>query len=134
MKRTFLTLILLTFSAGALAAAPVTGKAPDTRQAKAADRLLTQDGKLTAGVPNEAELNALIMMLESETERKKLIETLKTLNSLRQKSAAKQKAQQALGAQILGFLSDRVDRVSRECAAGADRDRGRCCQTIGARS
>ncbi len=119
MKHVAIALILLGFSAGTLVAAPVSGKAPDSRQAKAADRVLNQDGKLATGVPSEAEVNALIKTLENEAERKKLVETLKTLNSLRKPGKAASVSQEALGAQILGFVSARVDRFSEEFVAGA---------------
>ena len=119
MKHVVFALILLGFSAGALVAAPVAGKAPDTRQAKAADRLLTRDGKPAADVPSAAEINALIKTLEDDAERKKLVDTLKTLNSLRKPGETESTSKQALGAQILGFLSVRVDRFSEEFVAGA---------------
>jgi small-conductance mechanosensitive channel len=118
MKRTLFGLILLALSVGSVAAAPAPGKAPDTRQVKAAERALIADAQLAGGLPTEAELGALIKTLEDDAERKKLIETLKTLNGLRQASDAKQKAQEAFGAQVLGFLSGRIDRLSREFVAG----------------
>ena len=104
MKHVVFALILLGFSTGAPTAAQVAGKAPDTRQAKAADRLLTQDGKSAAGVPSEAEINALIKTLENDAERKKLVDTLKTLNSLRKPGETESTSKQALGAQILPLL------------------------------
>jgi small-conductance mechanosensitive channel len=118
MKRILFGLILLALSVGPVAAAPVPGKAPDTRQVKAAARALTADAQLAKGLPTEAELGALIKTLENDAERKKLVETLKTLNSLRQTSDAKQKAQDALGAQVLEFLSGRIGRLSREFVVG----------------
>ena len=111
-------LIFLALSAGALSAAAPPGKAPDTRQAKAASTLLNKDGKPAVALPTEAELNALIKTLENEAERKKLVETLKTLNSLQKPATARKTKREALGAQILGFLSDRMDRFSQDFVAG----------------
>lgn len=118
MKRIVFGLIFLAFSAGALGAATPPGKAPDTRQAKAGAKVLDRDGKLAIELPSDAELNALIQTLENETERKKLIETLRTLNSLQEPNSAKKTKREALGAQILTFLSDRMDRFSQDFVAG----------------
>ena len=118
MKHTVFGLIFLAFSAGTLAAAAPLGKAPDTRQAKAASTVLSQDGKPAISFPTEAELNALINTLENEAERKKLVETLKTLNSLQKPGTVNKTTREALGAQILSFLSDRMDRFSQDFVAG----------------
>jgi len=118
MKSAVFGLIFLAFSAGALAAASPPGTTPDTRQAKAANTLLNKDGKPAIALPTEAELNALIATLENEAERKKLVETLKTLNSLQQPGTAQKTKREALGAQILDFLSDRMDRFSQDFVAG----------------
>jgi len=118
----YLSIFLLLFavlSVGhSVQSAPV-GKAPDTRQGKAAAMVLDGNGSQPVALPDAAALDRLIQTLENDEERKKFIENLRTLNQSRKKEPPKPGTPEAIGSQLLGFLSQRIDLFSEEFVRGA---------------
>lgn len=114
----FAVFLAMAVSGPAALSAPA-GKAPDTRQGKAAALVLDANGKPAVSLPDAAALDRLIETLESDEQRKKFVDNLKTLNRFRKKAEPTAGTPQALGTQLLGFLTLRVERFAEEFVRGA---------------